>query len=86
MIHLNQRVEFTQCNLYTMDVDKGNRNCYNCGGFGHMAKNCRNRGTEKRIGEGRRLEYRQNNRQKLMIKGNNEQNNLNGEGDLVVFN
>ena len=51
-----------------------------------MAKNCRNRGTEKRIGEGRRLEYRQNNRQKLMIEGNNGQNNLNGEGDLVVFN
>ena len=69
-----------------MDVDKENRNCYNYRGFGHIARNCRNRGTENRIGEGRRLDYRQNNRQKLMIKGNNGQKNLNGEGYLVVFN
>jgi len=27
---------------YTMEVDKG-RNCYACGGFGHMAHHCRNR-------------------------------------------
>ena len=28
---------------YAMEVDRG-RNCYACGGFGHMARNCRNRG------------------------------------------
>jgi len=28
---------------YAMEVDRG-RNCYACGGFGHMACNCRNRG------------------------------------------
>ena len=33
-------------NLYAMDVDrKKNKNCYTCRGFGHLAKNCRNRGT-----------------------------------------
>jgi len=28
---------------FAMEVDRG-RNCYACGGFGHMACNCRNRG------------------------------------------
>jgi len=27
---------------YVMEVDRG-RNCYTCGGFGHMACYCRNR-------------------------------------------
>jgi len=27
---------------YVMEVDR-ERNCYACGGFGHMARNCRNR-------------------------------------------
>jgi len=27
---------------YAIEVDRG-RNCYACGGFGHMAHNCRNR-------------------------------------------
>jgi len=41
-----------------MDINRRERkNCYNCGEFRHMARNCRNRGTENRIGEGRRLEY-----------------------------
>jgi len=42
-------------NLYAMEVDCG-RNCYACGGFGHMARNCRNRGRVMRrveIGGGR---------------------------------
>ena len=77
-----QRVEFAQCNPYTIDVDRReNRNCYNYRRFRYLARNCRNRGMRNRIGEGRRLEYRQ----KLMIEGNNRQNNLNGEGDLVVL-
>ena len=40
---------------YTIEVDKG-RNCYTCGGFGHMAYHCRNRG-RGRLMEGRRVEY-----------------------------
>jgi len=28
---------------FAMEVDRG-QNCYACGGFGHMAHNCRNRG------------------------------------------
>ena len=42
---------------FTMDIDRG-RNCYACGGFGHMARNCRNRGMRGRVGENRRVEYR----------------------------
>jgi len=57
MVCPNQRARSTQHNPYTMDINQGNRNCYNCGGFGHLARNCRNRGTGNRIGEGRRLEY-----------------------------
>jgi len=37
----NQWVEFVQCNLYAMEVDQGNMNCYNCGEFGHLARNYR---------------------------------------------
>ena len=40
IVHLNQQAEFTPCNLYAIDVDKG-RICYNCGGFGHLAQNFR---------------------------------------------
>ena len=40
---------------YAMEVDRG-RNCYACGGFGHIAHHCRNRGRGRAI-EGRRVEY-----------------------------
>ena len=40
---------------YAMEVDHG-RNCYACGGFGHMAHHCRNRGRGRPM-EGRRMEY-----------------------------
>jgi len=39
-----------------MEVDR-ERNCYVCGGFGHMAQHCRNRRQRDRVAEGRRLEY-----------------------------
>jgi len=41
---------------FAMDIDRG-RNCYTCGGFGHMARNCRNRGMKGRVGDNRRMEY-----------------------------
>jgi len=41
---------------YAMEVDKG-RNCYTCGGFGHMARHCRNWGQRGRAMEERRVEY-----------------------------
>jgi len=38
-----QEVGFPQRNPYVIDVDRReNRNCYVCGGFGHLARNCRN--------------------------------------------
>ena len=40
---------------YAMEIDRG-RNCYTCGGFGHMAHHCRNREGGRPI-EGRRVEY-----------------------------
>ena len=64
-----------------MNIDKRNRNCYSCGSLGYLARNCRNRKMENRIGEGRRLEYGQ----RWRIEGNNEQYNLNRKGDLVVL-
>ena len=41
---------------YAMEVDRG-RNCYACGGFGHMARHCRNWGQRGRMIEGRRVKY-----------------------------
>jgi len=50
-----------------MDVDRReNRNCYACGGFGHLARNCRNR-----VRMNRRMEVEQD-----------SNSNLNGEGGL----
>ena len=42
---------------FAMEIDRG-RNCYACGGFGHMAYYCRNRGQREKVAENRRLEYR----------------------------
>jgi len=78
--------EETKRKIYAIEVDK-RRNCYNCRGFGHIARHYRNRGTESRIREGRRLEYRRNknNEEKRIIEeGNGWNNNLNGDRDLIV--
>ena len=40
---------------FAMEVDRG-RNCYACGGFGHMAHHCRNRGRGRPM-DRRRVEY-----------------------------
>jgi len=39
-----------------MDIDRG-RNCYACGGFRHMARQCRNQGQRGRVVDNRRVEY-----------------------------
>ena len=45
-----QRAGFPQRNPYAMDVDRReNRNCYACRGFGHLARNCRNRMMNRRM-------------------------------------
>ena len=41
---------------FAMEVDRG-RNCFACGGFGHMAHHCRNWGMRGRVAENRRVEY-----------------------------
>ena len=52
-----QGARFPQRNLYTMDVDRReDRNCYICGGFGHLARNYKNKG----MGMNRRIEVDQN--------------------------
>ena len=42
---------------FAMEIDR-RRNCFACGGFGHMACNCRNWGMRGRVAENRRVEYR----------------------------
>ena len=41
---------------FAMEIDRG-RNCFACGGFGHMARHCRNQGQRGRVAENRRVEY-----------------------------
>ena len=41
---------------FAMEIDRG-RNCFACGGFGHMAHHCRNRGQRGRVADNRRVEY-----------------------------
>ena len=54
---------------FAMEVDRG-RNCYACGGFGHMARNCRNRGRERPI-DGRRVEYNGGRIEEIFDNSNN---------------
>jgi len=64
-----------------MEVDR-ERNCYACGGFGHMACHCRNQGQRGRVAEERRLEYVGG-----RIEGNYEQlNNLKEVENLESLN
>jgi len=66
-----QRAGFPQRNPYAMDVDRReNRNCYACRGFGHLARNCRNR-----VGMNRKMEVEQD-----------SNSNLNGKGGLGSSN
>jgi len=66
---------------YAMEIDQG-RNCYACGGFGHMACNCRNRGQRRRVVENRRVEYGGGRIEEIT----NFQNNLKEEENLELLN
>ena len=48
-------MEISRRDPYAMEIDRG-RNCYTCGGFGHIACHCRNQ-EKGRVVEGRRVEY-----------------------------
>jgi len=67
-------------NPYAIEVDWG-RNCYACGGFGHMACHCRNRG-RGRVMEERRVEYRKGRIKEI----HNHVNNLKGVKSLELLN
>jgi len=58
MLHPQQRKGIAQRNSYAMKIYK-ERNCYTCGGFRHMAQYCRNKEERIRIGDGKKLKYRQ---------------------------
>jgi len=60
---------------YAMEIDR-RRNCYTCGGFGHMACNCRNRGQRGRV------EYGGGRIEEIM----NITNNLKGDENLELLN
>jgi len=66
---------------FAMDIDRG-RNCYACGGFGHMARHCRNRGMRGRVADNRRVEYGGGRIEKIM----NISNNLKEEENLELLN
>ena len=62
---------------FAMEID-WSRNCFACGGFGHMAHYCRNRGQRGRVAENRRVEYGGGRIEKIT----NNLNNLKGEENL----
>ena len=66
---------------FAMDIDRG-RNCYACGGFGHMAHHCRNQGMRGRVGENRRIEYGGGQIEEVT----NFSNNLKAGEDLELLN
>jgi len=65
---------------FAMEVDRG-RNCYACGGFGHMARNCRNRGRGRPM-DGRRVEYGGGRIEEIF----DNSNNLKGRENLELLN
>jgi len=66
---------------FAMDVDQG-QNCYACGGFGHIAHHCRNRGQRERVAENRRVEYGGGSIEEIT----NLMNNLKEGENLELFN
>ena len=86
IVYSNQWIVFALHNLYSMDMDRGNWNYYNCRRFGHLARNYKNRRTGGRIREERRLEYSNRNNEKRRIIKYGQDSNLNGDGGLIVLN
>jgi len=66
---------------FAMEIDRC-RNCYACGGFRHMARNCRNQGQRSRVAENRRVEYEGGRIEEIM----NISNNLKEEENLELLN
>ena len=66
---------------FAMEVDRG-RNCFACGGFGHMARHCRNRGQRGRVVDNRRVEYGGGRIEEIF----NTSDNLKGEENLELLN
>ena len=66
---------------FAMKVDQG-RNCYACGGFGHMAHHCRNRGQRGRVVDNRRVEYGEGRIEEIL----NFADNLKVGEDLELLN
>ena len=64
---------------FAIEVDRS-RNCFACGGFGHMARHCRNRGRGRPM-EGRRVEYSGGRIEEIL----DNTNNLKGEGNLELL-
>ena len=67
--------------LYAMEIDYV-RNCYACGGFGHMVHHCRNWGQRGRVEENRRVEYGGGRIEEIL----NFVNNLKEEENLELLN
>jgi len=66
---------------FAMEINRG-QNCYTCGGFGHMARHCRNRGMRGRVVDNRRVEYGGGQIEEITSFSNN----LKAEEDLELFN
>ena len=64
---------------FAMEVDRG-QNCYACGGFGHMACHCRNRG-RGRLMDRRRVEYEGGRIKEIF----DQRNNLKGVENLELL-
>ena len=65
---------------YAMEMDR-KRNCFACGGFGHMARHCRNRGRGRPMEE-RRVEYRGGRIEEIF----DQRDNLKGVENLELLN
>ena len=72
---------FLRRDPFTIEVNWG-RNCYTCGGFGHMAQHCKNQGQRGRVVENRRVEYREERIEEI----SNTTNNLKEVENLELLN